>query len=162
MSIWFQIPYFLIKIQRIYLKSKDHKPPHRYEHASLACPRADWWICSESNGPHYRDMRDQGPGIKFMVRGQYSPQRGQNEMRAILYTILTMASSNGNIFRVTVSGDLCIPLTKASDADFWCLLWFAPGQRLSKRHTIIYDKSMGYCWKDVTPLLALNHRSGQT
>ena len=43
-----------------------------------------------------------------------------------------MTSSNGNIFRVT--GYLCgeftdhrwIPLTKASDVELWCLLWFAP------------------------------------
>ena len=43
-----------------------------------------------------------------------------------------MTSSNGNIFRVT--GPLCreftdhrwISLTKASDADLWCFLWFAP------------------------------------
>ena len=45
-----------------------------------------------------------------------------------------MTSSNGNIFRVT--GPLCgeftghrwIPLTKASDADLWCFLWYAPEQ----------------------------------
>ena len=43
-----------------------------------------------------------------------------------------MTSSNGNILRVT--GHLCgeftgprwIPHTKASDAEFWCLLWSAP------------------------------------
>ena len=45
---------------------------------------------------------------------------------------IMMMSSNGNIFRVT--GHLCgeftghrwIPLTKASDAGFWCFLWFMP------------------------------------
>ena len=44
-----------------------------------------------------------------------------------------MTSSNGNIFRVT--GPLCgkftghwwIPRTKASDEEFWCHLWAAPG-----------------------------------
>ena len=43
-----------------------------------------------------------------------------------------MTSSNGNIFRVT--GYLCgeftghrwIPRTKASDAELWCFLWYAP------------------------------------
>ena len=43
-----------------------------------------------------------------------------------------MTSSNGIIFRVT--GSLCgeftchrwIPLTKASDAELWCFLWYAP------------------------------------
>ena len=45
-----------------------------------------------------------------------------------------MTSSNERIFRVT--GHLCgefighrwIPLTKASDAELWCLLWSAPEQ----------------------------------
>ena len=45
-----------------------------------------------------------------------------------------MTSSNGNIFRVT--GHLCgeftglrwIPHTKASDAELWCFLWYAPNQ----------------------------------
>ena len=43
-----------------------------------------------------------------------------------------MTSSNGNIFRVTdpscgeVTGHRWIPLPKASDAELWCFLWFAP------------------------------------
>ena len=43
-----------------------------------------------------------------------------------------MASSNGNIFRVTdplygeFTGHRWIPRTKASDAELWCFLWFAP------------------------------------
>ena len=43
-----------------------------------------------------------------------------------------MTSSNGNIFRVTgllwgeFTGHRWIPLTKASDAELWCFLWFAP------------------------------------
>ena len=42
-----------------------------------------------------------------------------------------MTSSNGNIFRVTghlcgeITGPQWIPLTKASDAELWCFLWFA-------------------------------------
>ena len=47
--------------------------------------------------------------------------------------LLTMTSSNGNIFRVT--GHLCreftgprwIPHRKASDAGLWCFLWCASG-----------------------------------
>ena len=50
------------------------------------------------------------------------------------YACCMMTSSDGNIFRVT--GPLCgeftgsrwIPLTKASDAELWCILWFAPEQ----------------------------------
>ena len=50
-----------------------------------------------------------------------------------------MTSSNGNIFRVTgplcgeFTGDLWIPLTKASDAELWCFLSSAPEQRLRKQ-----------------------------
>ena len=48
------------------------------------------------------------------------------------FKIIMMTSSNGNIFRV--SGLLCgeftghrwIPHTKASDAELWCFLWYAP------------------------------------
>ena len=47
------------------------------------------------------------------------------------FSVIMMTSSNGNIFHVT--GPLCgeftghqwIPLTKASDAELWCFLWFA-------------------------------------
>ena len=50
-----------------------------------------------------------------------------------------MATSNGNIFRVT--GRLCgeftghrwIPLTKASDAELWYFLWSRLNKRLSKQ-----------------------------
>ena len=44
---------------------------------------------------------------------------------------IMMTSSNGNIFRVTVSwggeftGHRWVPLTKASDAELWCFLWSA-------------------------------------
>ena len=50
-------------------------------------------------------------------------------MPAIMHTV--MASSNGNIFRVTdplcgeVTGPRWIPHTKASDAELWCFLWSA-------------------------------------
>ena len=47
---------------------------------------------------------------------------------------LMMTSWNGNIFRFTVplcgefTGYRWSPLTKASDAEFWCFLWSAPEQ----------------------------------
>ena len=50
-----------------------------------------------------------------------------------------MTSSNGHIFRVSgplwgeFAGHRWIPLTKASDAELWCFLWFVPGHRLSKQ-----------------------------
>ena len=46
--------------------------------------------------------------------------------------VVMMTSSNGNIFRVTgplrgeFTGHRWIPLTKASDAEFWCFLWSVP------------------------------------
>ena len=50
------------------------------------------------------------------------------------YSVSMMTSSNGNIFRIT--GPLCgeftghrwIPLTKASDVEFWCFIRSAPEQ----------------------------------
>ena len=49
-----------------------------------------------------------------------------------------MASSNGNIFRVTCLlwgesiDDRWIPLTKDSDAELWYYLWFAPEQTVEQ------------------------------
>ena len=79
----------------------------------------------------------------------------------ILSTNTMMTSSNGNIFRVTgplcgeFTGDRWIPLTKASDADLWCLLWSAPwinswvinGEAGDlRRHRAHYDVIVVY-WK---------------
>ena len=65
-----------------------------------------------------------------------------------------MTSSNGDIFRVTgpfsgeSTGHRWIPLTNASDAEFWCLLWCAPEQTAEqnnrdtgdlRRHRVHYD-----------------------
>ena len=55
------------------------------------------------------------------------------------YWPFMMTSSNGDIFRVTghlwgeFTGHRWIPRTKASDAELWCLLWFALNKRLSKQ-----------------------------
>ena len=53
--------------------------------------------------------------------------------------LFMMTSSNGNLSRVT--GPLCgeftvhrwIPLTKASDAELWCFLWYAPEYTVEKK-----------------------------
>ena len=58
------------------------------------------------------------------------PNHGSSLVRVITFAMMT--SANGNIFRVT--GPLCgeftghrwIPSTKASDAELWCFLWYAP------------------------------------
>ena len=76
-----------------------------------------------------------------------------HSLHIVVYYIM-MTSSNGNIFRVT--GPLCgdftghrwIPLTKASGAELWCFLWFAPEQTVwvnirdagdLRRHRAHYD-----------------------
>ena len=49
-----------------------------------------------------------------------------------------MTSSNGNIFHVTgplwreSAGHRWTPLTKASDAEICCFLWYAPEQTVEK------------------------------
>ena len=45
-----------------------------------------------------------------------------------------MTSSNGNIFRVIgpLWGESTCPLTKASDAELWCFLWFGPEQTVEQ------------------------------
>ena len=51
---------------------------------------------------------------------------------------MMMTSTNGSIFRVTdlLRGEFTdhrwIPLTKASDAELWCFLWFAPEQTVEQ------------------------------
>ena len=68
-----------------------------------------------------------------------------------------IASSNGNIFRVT--GHLCreftchrlIPRTKASEAELWCFLCLRLNKRLSKQ---------SWCWWFETPSRPLwRHRN---
>ena len=57
---------------------------------------------------------------------------GFSNGRSRRYPWCMMASSNGNIFRVTgllcgkFTGHRWIPRTKASDAQLWCFLWSAP------------------------------------
>ena len=64
--------------------------------------------------------------------GVIRPQR-VNSHHAELSWENMMTSSSENIFRVTgphlcgeFTGHRWIPLTKASDAEFWCFLWSAP------------------------------------
>ena len=51
---------------------------------------------------------------------------------------LMMTQSNENIFRVTgplwweSTADRWIPFTKASDAELWCFLWYAPEQTVEQ------------------------------
>ena len=51
---------------------------------------------------------------------------------------IMMTASNGDIFRVTGPlwresiGQRRVPLTKASDAELWCFLWYAPEQTVKQ------------------------------
>ena len=64
---------------------------------------------------------------------------------------IMMTSSNENIFRVTghlcgeFTGDRWIPRTKASDAELWCFLWFAPEQ------TVKLNSKQWWGWWFETP-----------
>ena len=61
-----------------------------------------------------------------------------------------MTSSNGNIYRDTgplwgeSTGDRWIPLTKASDAELWRFLWFAPEQTVEQtiETPVIWDATV--------------------
>ena len=69
-----------------------------------------------------------------------------------------MASSNGNISRVTgplwgeFTGHLWIPLTKTSDVELWCFLWSTPEQTVEQtiETPVIWDAIAPY---DVTVML---------
>ena len=56
----------------------------------------------------------------------------------LLLSSLMMTSSNGHLYRVTgplwgeFTGHLRIPLTKASDAELWYILWYAPKQTIQQ------------------------------
>ena len=56
----------------------------------------------------------------------------------LLLSSLMMTSSNGHLYRVTgplwgeLTGHLRIPLTKASDAELWYILWYAPKQTIQQ------------------------------
>ena len=64
-----------------------------------------------------------------------------------------MTSSNENIFRVT--GHLCgefnghwwIPRTKASDAELWCFLWYAP------KYTVEWTITRLVIWDTIAPIM---------
>ena len=61
--------------------------------------------------------------------------------------LVTMTSSNGNIFRVTgplwgeSTDHRWIPLKKANDAELWCFLWTAPEQTVEQtiKTPVIWD-----------------------
>ena len=61
----------------------------------------------------------------------------------------TITSSNGNIFPVTgplwgeSTGHRWIPLTKASDTELWCFLWYTPEQ------TVMQTTEMSVIWDPI-------------
>ena len=85
-----------------------------------------------------------------------------------------MTSSNGSIFRFT--GPMCgeftdrrwIPLTKASDEEFWCFLWCTPEQTVEqtsvtpviKRHRAHYDVTIMYFHDLVAAMVYTSYEGG--
>ena len=61
-----------------------------------------------------------------------------DSITVLVYLVLMMTSSNGNIFRVKgplwgeSTGHRWIPLTKASNAELWCFLWSLPVQTVGQ------------------------------
>ena len=84
-----------------------------------------------------------------------------------IYETCMMTSSNGNIFHFTgplcgeFTGHWCIPLTKASDAELWCLLWSAPWisgwvnnrEAGELRHYRAHYGIIGMCTWSVNPVM---------
>ena len=74
-----------------------------------------------------------------------------NRSQAIIWT--KGGHANENIFHITgplwgeATGDRWIPLTKASDAEFWCFLWSAPEQTF--KQTI----EMQVIWDVIVPIV---------
>ena len=98
MSIRFQIPYlFLSRTKGFTLKVKITSP--RTGMNTLPWPireRTDGSAVSPTD--HTIGIWEiKAQGLSARLGGQYSPQRGQNKMPAILYTIFMMTSSNGSM-----------------------------------------------------------------
>ena len=70
----------------------------------------------------------------------------------ICSALLVLCAGN-SLVTSEFTGHRCIPLTKASDAEFWCFLWFAPEQRVKsnqgagdlRRHRAHYDVTVMWC-----------------
>ena len=113
-----------------------------------------WWICAYlmSCKAHYQQSRRISYRLKLMpqvinvvesniLTDGRTPILPAEEFDGPRHTInRMMTSSNWNISRVTdhlcveFTGHRWIPRTKASDAELWCFLSYAPGKkRLSKQ-----------------------------
>ena len=126
-----------------------HRPetPDYHGRQSLAFHFRRWWhyIPNKTNdnssqkcGPWYLHDMDTFSALLAFCEDKptaihESPKNGPVMRSLDIFVVsLNKLSSNGNIFRVTVPlcreliGHQWIPRTKASDAELWCLLWFAP------------------------------------
>ena len=86
--------------------------------------------------------------------GEYSATHDANFM---------MTSSNGNIFRLTgplcreFTGHRCIPLTKASDTELWCLFDLRLNKRSSRQlRRRWFEMPLRSLWRHC--IVAYNHR----
>ena len=135
-SSWTNTKSYLVGAFFFVIMSRRSEPKFTSKHVPISmvscqngptCHAYAWQI-----GPFWQDTLD------FFIRGTL--QWVLNEFVIYLVTMLLqdltvpvfismMMSSNGNIFRVT--GLLCgeytgHSLTKASDAELWCFLWYLP------------------------------------
>ena len=75
---------------------------------------------------------------KHLLQTIFSIFLRENHYTIIQNSMNVITSSNGTIFRVTVSsrgestGHRWILLTKASDAELWCFLWSTPEQTVEQ------------------------------
>ena len=101
--------------------------PNNHATKRHICYRMLTWYGSSVHKKIMKNIRD---GIFSTVQRTESSENGYSAVTANHVSMMT--SSNGNTFRVT--GPLCgeitdqrwILRTKASDAELWCFLWFAP------------------------------------
>ena len=101
------------------------------DHITISLSNLDMYL--QNHGPTYGEKI----GNPRSQMHKWKNNQSQSRKHPAEYPIM-MTSSDGNILRVTgpvcgeFSGHRWIPLTKASDADLWCFLWFAPKQTAEK------------------------------
>ena len=104
--------------------------------------QCNWLIIQTSAYQTYRSINLSGAPLEISMHTSLHP--GTVSQPLILAVVVChcsvypyylrsmMTSSNGNIFRVTgpscgeFTGHRWIPRTKASNAELWCFLWYAP------------------------------------
>ena len=116
------------------------------QHTSPACHDLTWRI----SAPSVLSVIWQDPipiWQRLVAWGEKTSSRGCQCSWNIFAGQSMMTSSNGNIFHITgplwgeSTGHWCIPLTKASDAELWCIFWSSPEQMVEQtiKMPVIWD-----------------------